>query len=105
MSIVVDWFSLGDPTLTCPSVQPSMLENGNPASRPHQRRVCVYRNLGARKVPLPKVALSDLQNRFSLLLPIIRTYIFDTFRKDGYYLRRPDMHKQRIAVLDSSLGS
>jgi hypothetical protein len=56
------------------------------------------------KVPLPKVALSDLQNRFSLLLPIIRNYIFDTFRKDGYYLRRPDMHKQGIVVLGFLVG-
>jgi uncharacterized membrane protein YgcG len=51
------------------------------------------------KVPLPKVALSDLQNRFSLHLPIIRSYIFAALRKDGYYLRRPDMHKQGIVVL------
>ena len=51
------------------------------------------------KVPLPKVALSDLQNRFSLHLPIIRNYIFDALRKDGYYLRRPDMHKHGIVVL------
>jgi uncharacterized membrane protein YgcG len=56
------------------------------------------------KVPLPKVALSDLQNRFSLHLPIIRTYIFDTLRKDGYYLRRPDLHKQGIVVLGFLVG-
>ncbi|MGA8673781.1 MAG: DUF2207 domain-containing protein [Candidatus Acidiferrales bacterium] len=51
------------------------------------------------KVPLPKVALSDLQNRFSFHLPIIGNYIFDALRKDGYYLRRPDMHKHGIVVL------
>ena len=51
------------------------------------------------KIPLPKVALSDLENRFSVHLPIIRNYIFDTLKKDGYYLRRPDMHKQGIVVL------
>jgi uncharacterized membrane protein YgcG len=55
-------------------------------------------------VPLPKVALSDLQNRFSLHLPIIRNYIFDALRKNGYYLRRPDQHKQGIVVLGFLVG-
>jgi uncharacterized membrane protein len=56
------------------------------------------------KVPLPKVALSDLQNRFSLHVPIIRNYIFDTLRKDGYYLHRPDILKQGIVVLGFFVG-
>lgn len=56
------------------------------------------------KVPLPKVALSDLQNRFSLHLPIIHKYIFDTLRKDGYYFRRPDEYRHGIVVLGFLVG-
>jgi uncharacterized membrane protein YgcG len=51
------------------------------------------------KVPLPDVALSDLENRFSMHLAIIREYIFDTLRKDGYYVRRPDKYRQGFVVL------
>ena len=53
----------------------------------------------AEKVPLPEVALSDLQNRFSLHLPIIRNQIFDTLKKDGYYLHRPDAFRRAIVTL------
>src|SRR6202040_3990581 len=58
----------------------------------------------AEKVPLPKVALSDLQNRFSVHLPIIRNHIFDTLKKDGYYLRRPDAFRRAIVTLGFVIG-
>jgi uncharacterized membrane protein YgcG len=53
----------------------------------------------AEQVPLPDVALSDLQNRFSLHLPIIRNYIFDSLKRRGYYLRRPDQFRRTIVGL------
>ncbi|MGA2646947.1 MAG: DUF2207 domain-containing protein [Candidatus Sulfotelmatobacter sp.] len=56
------------------------------------------------KVPLPKVALSELQNRFSFHLPIISEYIFDTLKRDGYYVRRPDKFRQGIVVLGVLTG-
>jgi uncharacterized membrane protein YgcG len=56
------------------------------------------------KVPLPKVALSDLQNRFSLHLPIICKYIFDTLKGDGYYVRRPDEYRHGMVVLGFLVG-
>ena len=57
-----------------------------------------------QKVPLPKVALSDLQNRFSLHLPFIQACIFDTLKKDGYYFRRPDKYRQGFVVLGFVAG-
>ncbi len=56
------------------------------------------------KVPLPKVALSDLQNRFSLHLPIICKFIFDSLTKDGYYFRRPDKYRQGMVALGFVVG-
>jgi len=56
------------------------------------------------KVPLAGVALSDLQNRFSLHLPIIRRLIFDALQKDGYYARRPDGYRKGIVVLGFLVG-
>jgi uncharacterized membrane protein YgcG len=56
------------------------------------------------RVPLPKVALSDLQNRFSLHLPIICKYIFDTLKGDGYYVRRPDEYRHGMVVLGFLVG-
>jgi uncharacterized membrane protein len=56
------------------------------------------------KVPLPKVALSDLQNRFSLHLPIICNYIFNTLRGDGYYVRTPDKFRRTIVTLGFLVG-
>ena len=56
------------------------------------------------KVPLPKVALSDLQNRFSLHLPIICNYIFNTLKGDGYYVRTPDKFRRTIVTLGFLVG-
>jgi len=56
------------------------------------------------KVPLPKVALSELQNRFSLHLPIIYKYIFDELQGNGYYLRRPDQYRRGAVVLGFVTG-
>jgi uncharacterized membrane protein YgcG len=58
----------------------------------------------AEKAPLPEVALSDLQNRFSLHLPVIRNLIFDTLKRDGYYLRRPDAFRRGIVTLGFLIG-
>ncbi len=58
----------------------------------------------AEKAPLPEVALSDLQNRFSLHLPVIRNLIFDTLKKDGYYLHRPDAFRRGIVALGFLMG-
>ena len=56
------------------------------------------------KVPLPKVALSELQNRFSLHLPIIYKYIFDELQGGGYYARRPDQYRRGAVVLGFVTG-
>jgi uncharacterized membrane protein YgcG len=52
----------------------------------------------AEKVPLPNVALSELQNRFSVHIPIIRNFIFNTLKRNGYYLRRPDTFRRSIVA-------
>ena len=52
------------------------------------------------KVPLPEVALSDLENRFSLHLPIICEYIFNNLKGDGYYVRSPDKFRRTIVSLE-----
>src|ERR1700722_4624566 len=56
------------------------------------------------KVPLPKVALSELQNRFSLHLPVMYKYIFDELQGDGYYARRPDQYRRGAVALGFLTG-
>ena len=58
----------------------------------------------AGKVSLPEVALSDLQNRFSLHLPFIQNYVFDTLKKHGYYLRRPDTLRLAFVAFGILIG-
>jgi uncharacterized membrane protein YgcG len=53
----------------------------------------------AESAPLPDVAMSDLHNRFSLHLPIIRNYIFDALKRRGYYLHRPDQRRRAMVAL------
>jgi len=54
--------------------------------------------------PSSQVALSDLQNRFSLHLPLIQRSIFTVLKNAGYYLHRPDQFRPAIGVLGVLVG-
>jgi hypothetical protein len=54
--------------------------------------------------PDTSVSLSDMQNRFYVHLPGIRSSITEALVKDGYYLRSPDSVRQGYVAIGGVLG-